>query len=273
MAVSFPGSINALISTIYQDSDGTHSENVTVPSSAPYTYRLASASPYSYPSGYQVVPPSGISNVVTLSGGGNATWTEVPLGNALSKGQFSVDYTATPTGGQLTFSSADAGATPTATWTASTLVNEKLMQAVLDAAHSVIEGMGQASGLATLDANTNLSIPTGHKLAAPDSGTLSSTGGSGSSASPYLIAAGSNACGGVNVGASIPNGAIYQVNTTVVSAASRIFLALGGATSTLGWNVNELGISAGNYFQFIVDIYSGSGSTNLAGVVNWFVVN
>lgn len=153
MTATFPGSINALPDMV-QDSDGSHTETFTIPSTSPYTHRLATASPYNYGTGYQVVPPSGIANVVTLSGGGNATWTEVPLGNSLTKGTFSVDYSASPTGGTLYFSSADAGATNvTATWTASTLVNETLVEGLILACRSVLVAIGANNGLAGLDAN------------------------------------------------------------------------------------------------------------------------
>lgn len=162
--MTFPASI-ALLANLVQDSDGAHTETITIPATSPYTHQLGQGSPLNYPSGWQIVPPTGITGVVTIGGGGHATWTEVTLGMSLAAGQFSVDYSTSPTGGMIYFSSADAGLTNvTITYTGATLVNEAVLQSFVTALRDISSATGAANGLPTLDANARVAQPPAHGI-------------------------------------------------------------------------------------------------------------
>lgn len=158
--MTYPASITVL-PNIFEDADGAQTESFTIPATPPYTHVLGASLTPPYPSGYQIVPPSGVAGVVSISGGGYGSWSEVTNGSSLSGGQFSVDYTTSPTGGIVTFSSADAGKSVTATWTGATLLNHPLIQGLVNALRDIQATVGVASTIAALDASTRL---LGHGL-------------------------------------------------------------------------------------------------------------
>lgn len=152
--MTYPASITVL-PNIFEDADGAQTESFTIPATPPYTHVLGASLTPPYPSGYQIVPPSGVAGVVSISGGGYGSWSEVTNGSSLSGGQFSVDYTTSPTGGIVTFSSADAGKSVTATWTGATLLNHPLIQGLVNALRDINTAAGAASGFAATDANNH----------------------------------------------------------------------------------------------------------------------
>lgn len=142
-----------------QDADGAHTASITIPATSPYTYQLGQGAPLNYPSGWQLVPPTGITGVVTVSGGGYSNWTEVTLGTSLTGGTFSVDYSTSLTGGTCYFSSTDASKVVSITFTAALLVNEAFMASLINAIQAIGTAPGQADGLMGLDA-TGLAVIT-----------------------------------------------------------------------------------------------------------------
>lgn len=155
-----PASIT-LIPDVISAADGTYTESGVIIPGSPYIYRLGAGLPIPYPSGMQVIPPQGVSNVVTVSGGGYGSWTQVASAPGL--GQFTVDTTISPTGGQIGFNSGDATKVVSLTYLANTYVNKTWAEAFVTALRDIRDWRGVASGLAGLDANT-------HVIQAPASG-------------------------------------------------------------------------------------------------------
>ena len=154
---TFPTDINKLADP-RQDSDGATTDVIMIPASAPYTHQLGQGAPLNLPTGWQIIPPSGVPGAVTVSGGGHGTWTEVTNGTSLSAGQFSVDYSASATtGGTVYFAAADAGMTSVSIqYTGALEVNKQWALDMTNAIRAVVSGRGAANGLAGLDANSRL---------------------------------------------------------------------------------------------------------------------
>jgi len=230
MAYPASSSLSAL-GNVYQAADGSFTETFVIPASPPYTHMIGAASPYNYPSGWQIIPSTGVSNAVTITGAAHASWTSVP--SAPIAGQFVYDTSISPTGGTLTFAAGDAGATVTATWIGSTDVNKALMQALVTALHDIAVAAGAPSGLATLDANTHL-VPTATSGPLTVNGLLQSGAtGTGVTVAPFATGMGS---GGsytapvVQAGSTPQRGRVSFATGTAPQADAQLMTVSLGAT-------------------------------------------
>jgi len=270
------------LGNIYQAADGTFTETFVIPSSAPYTHMIGAAAPYNYPVGWQIIPPSGVSNAVTITGAAHPSW--VAVASAPTAGQFVYDTSISPTGGTLTFSAADAGQSVTATWIGSTDVNKALVQAIITAlkdtasaaaapgglatlngSGAVVQdpaSKGQASGVARLDASKNLVIENGGRLTVP-----AQTGNTSATYVPNLT------LGWFGMPAGNADGSTVVVSNAAVTANSAILLQVQGnpgADNVLTPKVCAR--NAGTSFSFTVHTRDGA-TTSAAVDILYIIVN
>lgn len=137
--------IAGLPARLFRAADGQQSETFTIPG-APYTHALGTGAPFNDPPGFPVVPPSNMPNAVVITGGSHSSWTQVTQNP--QAGQFTLDTSASPTGGTIGFNSTDSGQAVTAQWIGSSLVNEGLLGGFLAGLRFI--SAAAPNGLATL---------------------------------------------------------------------------------------------------------------------------
>lgn len=215
---------------------------------------------------------SGLSSGVVVTGalvtGGSGPWTEVaafPLRN-----QYAVDYSQSPSGGTITFSSTDTGTTVVVAYTAGSNINKGLMNALITAiqdianSRALLQGKQNKinGGTGGLGANTSWNVP-------------GFAGGSvQSQIAPFTIRSGSSV--------RVRYTGAFDANNFAAQLGLRAFSLISGVTSTyqaqyyltdsdsqvrFAYEYVVTGLAAGTYTVGMQAIANG-GSFGFSGLVS-----